>query len=126
MAFPGPSMAATLFLAFSAGASAQGPLTTPAARAALVRDAFDSAYGKALIAELGKSLRRDADHACLQAKGLQDGELEERGHDLLVKWGTSSGERMAAFFDMKAYAERFQGTDELKQLEQDGDGKQYL
>lgn len=118
--------AAFLFLALSGVASAQGPLTTPAERAAHVRDAFDSTYGKALTAELGKSLRKDADPDCLQARGLQESQLEERGRDLLVKWGIRFGERAIALFDTKAYAERFSAADELKQLEQDADVKQYL
>ncbi len=126
MAFPGSLLVIALSLALTDDPTVLSPLTTSAERAALIHDAFDSAYGKALTAELGRSLRRDADPACLQAKGLRAGQLEDRGRDLMVKWGTSFGERAVAFIDMKAYSERFSNTDELKQLEQDADVKRYL
>jgi hypothetical protein len=117
---------AALLLAFAPMASAQQPGQTPAERAALVRDAFASDYGKALTAELGKSLRKDADPACLKAKGLEADQLEARGRDLLVNWGTNFAESTAAFLDMKAFAENFPASAELEQLKQDPDVKQYL
>jgi len=126
VAFRRPFLATVLSLAFGGVASAQGLLTTPAERVAHVREAFDSAYGKALTAELGKALRRDADPGCLQAKGLQDSQLEKLGRDLLLKWGIRFSEGAIAFFDTKAYAERFSGADEFKRLEQNADVKEYL
>jgi hypothetical protein len=56
---------------------------------------------------------------------LQDSQLEQRGRDLMVKWGISLGEHTVALFDTKTYAERFPAANELKQLEQDADVKQY-
>ena len=117
-------LAAAFLLAFAPVASAQ--LQTTAERATLLRDAFASAYGKALTAELGKALRKDADPGCLQAKGLQDSQLEKLGGDLLLKWGIRFGERAMSFFDAKVYAERFPAAGELKQLEQNADVKEYL
>jgi len=105
---------------------AQQPLQTRAERVALVRDAFASDYGKALTAELGRSLLRSADPACLKAKGLEPTELEARGHDLFIKLGMRYTEIVSSFFDLKVYAERFSASDELEQLKQDADVKQYL
>jgi hypothetical protein len=113
-------------LALASTASTQEPLRTPAERATIVRDAFASDYGKALTAELEKSLRKAADSACLKDKGLESGELEARGHDLLVKWGTRYVDVATSFFDLKVYAERFPASDELERLKQDADVKQYL
>jgi hypothetical protein len=106
-------------------ASAQQP-QTPEERAALMRDAFASNYGKALTAELAKSLRKAADPACLNDKGLQPNQLETRGRDLLVKWGTHYAEIANSFFEPQVYAERFSASDELERLKQDADVKQYL
>jgi len=117
---------AAFLLAFAPMALAQLPVQTPAERAALVRDAFASAYGKALIAELGKSLRRDADPACLSDKGLEPGQLEARGRDILVKWGTNFADGTASLFDVKAYAEHFPASAELERLKQNAQVKRYL
>ena len=54
-------------------AQAQSPEKTLAEQPALIRDAFESDYGKALVAELGKSLRASADPECLKAKGNRTG-----------------------------------------------------
>ncbi len=113
-------------VAFAPIAAAQQPGQTPAERAALVRDAFASAYGQALTAELGNSLRKDADPACLKDKGLEAGQLEARGRDLLIKWGTKFSEGVAALSDMKVYAELFTATAELDRLKQNADVKRYL
>ncbi len=118
-----PSFLIVAFLvAFAPIAAAQ----QPAERAELVRDAFASAYGRALTTELGKSLRKDADPACLKDKGLEAGQLEARGRDLLIKWGTNFSEGIAALSDIKVYAELFTATAELDRLKQNADVKRYL
>src|SRR5262245_18821821 len=117
-------LAAAFLLAFAPVASAQ--LQTTAERATLLRDAFASAYGKALTAELGKSLRKDADPACLKEKGLEAGQLEGRGRDLLIKWGTKFSEDIAGLSDTKVYAELFTASAEFDRLKQNADVKRYL
>ena len=55
-------------------------------------------YGKALLAELGKSLRKQC--RCLlvcTAKGIAPDQLEQRGHDLIVKWGLRMMETANSF-----------------------------
>ena len=107
-------------------AAAQELLMTPTERAALVRDAFASAYGKALTAEFGKSLRKDADPSCLKGKGSEASELDARGRDLLIKWGTKYLEGIIALYDTKVFADLFTATDELNRLKQNADVKRYL
>ena len=99
---------------------------TPAERAALVRGAFASAYGKALTAELGKSLRKNADPACLKDKGLEASQLDVRGRDLLIKWGTNYWEGVVSLYDTKVFADLFTATDELNRLKQNANVKRYL
>ena len=99
---------------------------TPAERAAFVRDAFASGYGQALTAELGKSLRKDADPACLKDKGLEASQLEAGGRDLLIKWGTTYWEGIIALYDTKVFADLFTATDELNRLKRNADVKRYL
>jgi hypothetical protein len=117
-------LAAAFLLAFAPVASAQ--LQTTAERATLLRDAFASPYGKALTAELGKSLRKDADPVCLKEKGLEAGQLEGRGRDLLIKWGTKFSEDIAGLSDMKVYAQLFTASAEFDRLKQNADVKRYL
>jgi hypothetical protein len=97
-----------------------------------VREAFAAPYGRALVAELGKSLRASADPACLQAKNLSAEQVTERGGVLIVTWGTRAMEQLASFFDAKAHEAKFTasaGADavaELSRLRQDEDVKRYL
>jgi len=104
-------------------AQAQSP--QPPEPATLVRDALASAYGKALIAELGKKLRVDADPACLSSKGLAANQLEARGLELMTKWGTRMMETADSFVDKKIHAEKFTGGDEMTKLQQDSNVKRY-
>jgi hypothetical protein len=124
--FGQPFVVAVLLLAAVPGASAQQPEQNPSAQVALVRAAFDAPYGMALTAELGKSLRKDADPACLSGKGLEASQLEGRGRDLLVKWGTHLMEVTTSLIDPKVYAERFPNSAELERLKQNTDVKRYL
>lgn len=119
-------LVAVFLLGLAPLAYAQQPLMTPAERAALVRDAFASAYGQALTAELGKSLRKDADPACLKDKGLEASQLEARGRDLLIKWGTKYWEGIIALYDTKVFADLFTAADELNRLKRNADVKRYL
>jgi hypothetical protein len=113
-------------------AHAQSPEEARAEIPALVRDAFDAPYGKALIAELGKSLRKDADPACLTAKGLAPDQLEPRGRDLIVKWGVRMREIYNSFVDREAYDEKLAASAgrgvsaELKRLRDDKDVKRFI
>ena len=84
-----------------------------------------SPYGKALVAELGKSLRKDADPACLIAKGIAPEQLEPHGRDLVIKWGEKLFQTLNDFIDPKVYEEKFAATAgrsasaELKRLRND-------
>ncbi|MBR1123276.1 hypothetical protein JQ628_17245 [Bradyrhizobium lablabi] len=91
-------------------AHAQSPEESRAEIPSLVRGAFDSAYGKALVAELGKSLRKDADPACLAAKGIAPEQLEQRGRDLVIKWDEKLLLTLNDFIDPKVYEEKFTGA----------------
>ncbi|UGY27279.1 hypothetical protein [Bradyrhizobium septentrionale] len=117
-----PLIAALLLLAPSL-ASAQ---PVPDAQAAKIRDAFNSAYGKALSAEFGKSLRDNADPACLASKGIEAGQLEARGRDVVIKWGARLIDGTDALIDQKVYAEKFPAAAELDRLQQNADVKKYL
>ena len=103
-------------------AQAQVPVE-PAAR---VRDAFASDYGKALIAELGKNLHRDADPACLSTKGIAADQLQARGLELMTKWGTRMMETHLSLLDKKILAEKFPGSAELEKLRADKTVARYL
>lgn len=111
---------------------AQSPEETRATLPAQIREAFDSPYGKALVAELGKSLRNDADASCLTAKDIAPDQLEQRGHDLIVKWGLRMMETANSFIDPKVYREKFAATagsgagDELARLRDDADVKHSM
>ena len=63
-----------LFGAVPARAQLLGPDDQPGP---LVRAALGSPYGRAMLAELGKSLRESADPACLQSKGLTPEQLAQ-------------------------------------------------
>lgn len=93
--------------------------------ATLVREALASAYGKALIGEFGKNLRRDADPACLGPKGLAASDLEARGFDLISKWGTRTLEITDSYIDKTVYAEKFTGGAEMVKLRQDPNVKRF-
>ncbi|TPQ26829.1 hypothetical protein C2U70_31155 [Bradyrhizobium guangdongense] len=95
-------------------------------KATLVREAIASAYGKALTAELGKSLRTNADPACLAEKGLNADQLEPRGRDLIIKWGTRMSEGTMAIIEEANSANPFAGTAELESLKRNADVKRYL
>jgi hypothetical protein len=113
-------------------AHAQSPEETRATLPAQIREAFDSPYGKALVAELGKSLRSNADASCLTAKGITPDQFEQRGHDLVVKWGLRTMETANSFIDPKVYREKFTATagrdaeDELARLRDDADVKHSM
>jgi hypothetical protein len=95
-------------------------------KATLVREAFASPYGKALTAELGKSLRASADPACLTEKGLAADQLEPRGRDIVVTWGTRLVEGVLAPVERQVAADPFAGAAELDHLKSNPDVKRYL
>lgn len=107
------------------GAYAQSPAESRAEIPALVRGAFASPYGNALVAELGKSLRKDADPACLATKGIAPDHLEQRGRELVIKWTEKLFLALNDFIDPNIYQEKFAGRAgrdagaELKRLRSD-------
>jgi hypothetical protein len=113
-------------------AHAQSPEETRATLPATIHEAFDFPYGKALVAELGKSLRENADASCLTAKGITPDQLEQRGHDLVVKWGLRTMEAANSFIDSKVYREKITATagpgadEELARLRNDADVKRSM
>ncbi|MHC2330756.1 hypothetical protein [Bradyrhizobium sp. USDA 4454] len=117
-----PLIAALLLLAPSL-ASAQPAQDVQATK---IRDAFNSAYGQALSAELGKSLRDNADPACVASKGIETGQLEARGRDIMIKWGARLIDGTDALIDQKVYADKFPAAAELDRLQANTDVKKYL
>ncbi|MBW7972682.1 hypothetical protein [Bradyrhizobium sp. BR 10289] len=95
-------------------------------KATLVREAFASPYGEALTAELGKSLRASADPACVTDKGLAVDQLEPRGRDILITWGTRMLEGTSALIDRQTSEHPFAGAAELESLKSNADVKRYL
>jgi hypothetical protein len=97
-----------------------------------VRETFAAPYGRALVAEFGKSLRTSADPACLQAKGLTDQQLSDRGAELIITWGSRALETLGSFFDAKAHAAKFaaaagpNAAAERVRLRENADVKRYL
>jgi hypothetical protein len=97
-----------------------------------VRETFASPYGRALVTELGKSLRAGADPACMQARNLTEQQLTERGGELIITWGTRAMETLGAFFDAKAHEAKFTATAgpnaaaERARLRENADVKRYL
>lgn len=123
MHFSRRSIVIALLLTQAPFAWAQAPEKDKATR---VREAFASPYGKALTSELGKSLRATADPACLAEKGLNADQLEPRGRDLIIKWGTRMTEGTMAIIDEANSANAFAGTAELESLKRNADVKRYL
>jgi hypothetical protein len=121
-----------LWLAGTMVAHAQSPEETSATLPAQIREAFDSPYGKALVAEFGKTLRSNADASCLAAKGIAPDPLEQHGHDLIVKWGLRMMQTANSLIDSKVYREKFTVTagpgagDELARLRDDADVKRSI
>ncbi|RTE92899.1 hypothetical protein [Bradyrhizobium sp. LVM 105] len=98
----------------------------PEDRARLVREAFASPYGQALTAELGKALRASADPACLTEKGLAADQLELRGRDIIISWGTRMFESTGALIDRQNAANPFPGAAERERLERNADVRRFL
>jgi len=96
-------MAAVRLLAFfvlglglpaSAGANIPAEFVerAPSELAAL---AFDTEYGRLIVAEFGKILRASADQECLRSRAIDPAALEAPGHELLVR----NGARMLEIYD---------------------------
>jgi len=113
----------------SAATTASAQFPTPGLNeppAAMVREAFASPYGRALIAELGKALRAGADPACLSSKRIAADQLEPRGEALLIKWGTRAAETTMSYLDAAAYEKNFTAGTEMKALMERPQIKRYL
>jgi hypothetical protein len=117
------SIVIALLLMQAPFACAQGPDKD---KATLVREAFASPYGKALTSELGKSLRASADPACLAEKNLNADQVEPRGRDIVIKWGTRMMEGTGALIDQLNAANPFAGAAEQESLKSNADVKRYL
>ena len=120
---------AALLVGVSAASSAMAQFPTPGPTEQpepFVREALASPYGRALIAELGRALRADADPACLNSKGIVADQLESRGEQLMTKWGTRTMETALSVIDFKAYEKNFPAHTELKALLKQPELKRYL
>jgi hypothetical protein len=111
----------------AAPALAQLPTSGPTEQpVTFVPAAFASPYGRALIAELGRALRADADPACLNSKAIAADQLEQRGEALLIKWGTRAMETARSYVDFEVYEKSFRASAELKGLREQPQIKRYL
>ena len=116
-----------IFGSAAAPALAQFPTSGPTEQpATFVPAAFTSPYGRALIAELGRALRADADPACLNSKGIAADQLEQRGEALLIRWGTRAMETARSYVDFEVYEKSFPASAELKELREQPQIKRYL
>jgi hypothetical protein len=116
-----------IFGSAAAPALAQFPTSGPTEQpATFVPAAFASPYGHALIAELGRALRADADPACLNSKGIAADQLEQRGEALLIRWGTRAMETARSYVDFEVYEKNFPASAELKELREQPQIKRYL
>src|SRR5258707_1251174 len=116
----------------AAPARAQLTLQVPAEPPGpLVREAFTSAYGKALADELGEALRDAPDPACLDSKRLKAAQLRPPRTGLMSKWGTRMLESSASLIDSKVYESKLaeaggrNASAELARLTDDADVKRY-
>jgi hypothetical protein len=111
----------------AAPALAQLPTSGPSEQpVTFVPAAFASPYGRALIAELGRALRADADPTCLNSKAIIADQLEQRGEALLVKWGTRTMKTARSYVDYEVYEKSFPASAELKGLREQPQIKRYL
>jgi hypothetical protein len=120
---------AVLLIYASAASTAQAQFPMPGLieqPEPFVREALASPYGRALTAELGRVLRADADPACLSSKGVAADQLEPRGEQLMIKWGTRTMETVLSLIDFKAYEKNFPAHAELKAMWKQPELKRYL
>ena len=116
-----------IFGSAAAPALAQLPTSGPTEQpVTFVPAAFASPYGRALIAELGRALRADADPACLNSKAIAADQLEQHGEALLIKWGTRAMETARSYVDFEVYEKSFPASAELKGLREQPQIKRYL
>jgi len=98
----------------------------------IVRETFDSEYGRLIVAEFGRLLRLRADPQCLRSSGIDPGELDVLGGDLLLRNGTRNleihaGMIDAAKFDAALSARAGKNAKaELARLKQDPDVKKLI
>ncbi len=122
----------SLFAGSGAALAQGGPLLQSEKPEPFVREAFASPYGRALVAELGKSLQASADPSCLQSKGLTEAQLTERGAGLLTTWGVRALEQVSALYDSRLHEQKFiaaGGPDavaEFARLRENDQVKRYL
>ena len=114
----------TVALAATLPARAQFPLPVEPADA-LVRAAFDTDYGRALMDTFAVSARRNGDPSCLEAKTLDAAALAGHGRALFQRYGSRMVETLNANFDRSAYQSALSAstgrnaTAELERLERD-------
>jgi hypothetical protein len=114
----------TVALAATLPARAQFPFSAEPADA-LVRAAFDTDYGRALMDTFAVSARRNGDPSCLEAKTLDAAALAGHGRALFQRYGSRMVETLNANFDRSAYQSALSAstgrnaTAELERLERD-------
>jgi hypothetical protein len=98
----------------------------------LVETAFSAPFGKLLVAQLAAAIGEGADAACLQAKGIDKGALDDRARAILVRNGAQSFHKYLSAVDRSAFKSRLAasaGADaeaELARLRADKDVRAFL
>jgi hypothetical protein len=106
-----PALLIKLLLAFMVGLAGASPVHAqggpfamwPEAPDALVRDALATPYAHALLKTFAANVRKDGEAACLQAKGLDEAVLIERGRALLQVRGVQMLKILDENIDRAAY-----------------------
>jgi hypothetical protein len=125
-------LACTIALAALPASAQGGPLATSEPTEQRIRDAFATPSADALLKTFVKSVRKNADSACLQEKAFDDATLAGRGSALMQRYGGQMLKLMDDSFDRAAYEKAFtdnagpRAISELEQLRRDGDVKKLI
>lgn len=122
-----------MFAAAGATVAQEGPRGIwPDTPESLVRDAVSTPYADALLKQFVANVRKDADAACLQAKGLDDAALTARGRALWQARGVQTLTLLEQAYDRKVYeaavteAAGRNVPAELERLRKDADVKELI
>jgi hypothetical protein len=122
----------TLALAAVLPVRAQGLLPTSEPADQQIGAALATPYAGALLQNFVKSVRENADSACLKDKGFDDAALIARGSALLQRYGEHMVKLMEENVDRTAYEKAFKeragprAVSEFEQLKRDGDVKKLI